>query len=73
MKQTVTISFKNEQTYQSTVIWLRIKNRQVDNCSHCSGKDVSSQESGTQNGYVTGTKIGQSQIQPPFQDLAPGW
>ena len=30
----------NEQTYQSTVIWLSIMKRQVDNCSHCSGTNI---------------------------------
>ncbi len=56
---------KNEQTYQSTVIWLRIMNRQV---AHTSIQKMAI----TVVGEVW-TKFGQSQIQPPFQDLAPGW
>ncbi len=68
--------FKNGQTYQSTVMWLGIMNRQVDNCSHCSGKGVSSQKSGTQNtkGYVNArTNIGQRSDKARYNRLSTIW
>ncbi len=50
----------NEQTYQPTAIWRRIMNRQVAPIQKIAVTEAR-------------TKFGQSQIQPPFQNLASGW
>ena len=51
-------SMDNEQTYQSTVIWLRVMNRQVAHIQ-------------TMATTVVPDKLWIKFGQPPFQDLAP--
>ncbi len=66
----------NEQIYQSTVIWLRIINRQaayIQTIAVTEGRKVLPRTNCGQNLDKVPTKFGKSQIQPTFQDLAPGW
>ena len=69
------LPFKNEQTYESTVIWLRIMNRQVAHIQTIAvteaGMMVHTSPDKVQDKLRT--KFRQSQIQPSFKDLAPGW
>ncbi len=76
-KLLITENFLKEQTYQSTVIWLRIMNWQVAHRQTIAvtkaGMVYKPGRSPEQIADKLLTKCGQSQIQPPFQDLAPGW